>query len=169
MSNQTDLVALSQGNATGLTPLAGSVVQKYLWYVPQGQISAAASPYTDAPTAANTTAYTSHTVTPQRPNSTFIFEMSAPVDSNTASGYGEFVCLFQGSTLLAVSYWYRRVAGSETQMHSFRGSYTHSGSDAFDVTIRVKSSNSQTLSFNRQNGYLSTDKSAYLAVTEIAQ
>jgi len=27
MSNQTDLVALSQGNATGLTPLAGSVVQ----------------------------------------------------------------------------------------------------------------------------------------------
>ena len=48
MSNQTDLVALSQGNATGLTPLAGQVVQKYLWYVPQGQISPATSTYSES-------------------------------------------------------------------------------------------------------------------------
>ena len=32
MSNQTDLVALSQGDATGLTPLAGSVVQMVQYY-----------------------------------------------------------------------------------------------------------------------------------------
>ena len=72
MSNQTDLVALSQGNATGLTPLAGSVVAVH-------------KAFSNTQQAINSTSLTnitdlSITMTPKSANNLIVLQAVVPVN-----------------------------------------------------------------------------------------
>ena len=77
MSNQTDLVALSQGNATGLTPLAGSVVQTVYEEIDTG-ITINTSSFT-------TVVYTD--ITPRYADSKILIKISGPLYK--ANTYGD--------------------------------------------------------------------------------
>ncbi|WP_396189702.1 hypothetical protein [Flavobacterium sp.] len=152
---------------TDMTP--GVVLQQYLSYVPQGSLPTFNDTYSNAPTLANTSQYTTLLITPKKANSTFIIEFKGNIDADGgAAGSGEFVTLFVGSTLVGLSYQYRRTSGSEPVMHMALGSYTPGNATPFTLSLRVKSSTSYNMFFNRLSTLTTSDKNCYFKITEIA-
>lgn len=152
---------------TDMTP--GVVLQQYLSYVPQGSLPVFNDAYLNAPTLATTSQYTTLVVTPKKASSNFIIEFKGNLDSDGgAAGAGEYVALYVGSTLIGLSYQYRRSNGSEPVQHVIMAPYTPGSLSPFTVSLRVKSSTSYNLFFNRMSTNLSSDKNCYFKVTEIA-
>lgn len=158
------------GGTIRTTTTPGTVLQNYVTLVPQGALSTYVNAYTTQPVYATTNQYTTFTITPVGVNSKFIFKFKGNVDADGGStGSGEYICLFQGTTLLGVSYLYRRVSGSEPLSHVIYAPYTASGSNSFTISINVQSSNSYNLFFNRAaSSPAFINVSCFLEVTEIA-
>jgi hypothetical protein len=147
---------------------SNGIIQHYAQYITQGSVATYNDSYFNAPTSGTTNQHSSYTITPVGNNSKFVFNLVASVDADGGStGSGEFICLFVGTTLIGCSYAYRRVNGSETRVHKIIAPYTHTGSSSFTLSLRVKSSQSYNLYFNRMSSGTSNDKSAYFETFEM--
>jgi len=145
------------------------IIQHYAQIITQGSVATYNETYVNDPTSGTTNEHSSYTITPVGNNSKFVFFLRAVVDADGGnSGSGEYVTLFVGSTLIGSSYAYRRVSGSEPVQHSLIAPYTNTGSSSFTISLRVKSSNSYNMYFNRAAAYTNwPSKSAYFQVFEM--
>jgi hypothetical protein len=145
------------------------IIQHYAQIITQGSVATYNGSYTDDITSGSSNEHSSYTITPVGNNSKFVFFLRAVVDADGGSGgSGEYVSLFIGSTLIGSSYHYRRNSGSEPVQHSLIAPYTHTGSGSFTISLRVKSSNSYNLYFNRAASTTSfPSKSSHFQVFEM--
>ena len=152
MSNQTDLVALSQGNAAGLTPLAGSVVQaKYA----KAASSFSTSSGSWTPTGLQVL------ITPKTANSTFFASFSCRI-VNSYGSYIEFYSsiFLNGQGVLGTNADQRVDTGAGSVLHTWTG------------VVDVASTSQQTFEVYMAQGYGTSTgfrADAMLYVQEIAK
>ena len=96
------------------------------------------------------------TITPKLTTSKFLFSVNVHVDKNVGTSFAEKLALWHTqsgtNTLVIETFWYRRVANTESLPHVGTGFINNTNGDAFTVKIRGYTQDNNNFLIGMMNG-----------------